>query len=110
MYGSIARPLWDHPDGVRSTDLAAVARMTKQSMGAIVDQLEDQGFVERVDDLDDKRAKLERLTKRGRELGRLTRTIVRRVEADWAKRIGRARLDALRDALEAALASLGIEA
>ena len=107
---ALLRPLWDHPEGVRSSDLAAAARITKQSMGATVDQLEAQGYVERVEDPDDARAKRVRLTKRGREAGRIMRAAVRRVEADWARRIGAQRLAALSETLKALLASLGLEA
>jgi DNA-binding MarR family transcriptional regulator len=107
---ALLRPLWDHPEGVRSSDLAAAARITKQSMGATVDQLEAQGYVERVEDPDDARAKRVRLTKRGREAGRIMRAAVRRVEADWARRIGAQRLAALRETLKALLASLGLQA
>lgn len=99
-------PLWDRPEGARSTDLAALARITRQSMGVIIDQVEELGYVERVDDPDDRRAKRVRLTKRGRDAGRIARTHVRRVEADWAKRIGADRLAALRQTLTDLHASL----
>jgi DNA-binding MarR family transcriptional regulator len=107
---AVLRALWDHPEGVRSSDLAAAARITKQSMGATIDQLEAQGYVERVNDPDDARAKRVRLTKRGREAGRIMRAAVRRVEADWARRVGASRLAALRETLTALLASLSLEA
>jgi DNA-binding MarR family transcriptional regulator len=109
-HNAVLRPLWDHPEGVRSTELAASARITKQSMGAIVDQLERLGYVERVDDPDDKRAKRVRLTKRGRDIGRAMRAAVRHVEADWARRVGAARLTALRETLTELLGSLEIDA
>jgi DNA-binding MarR family transcriptional regulator len=110
QYNAVVRPLWDNPAGVRSSELAAAARITKQSMGAIVDQLQEAGYVERVDDPDDARAKLVRLTKRGREAGRVARAAVRRVEADWARRVGAGRLAALRKSLTDLLASLELEA
>jgi DNA-binding MarR family transcriptional regulator len=100
------RPLWDTTLGLRQTELAAASRMTKQSMGAIVDQLEQLGYAERVDDPADKRAKLVRLTRRGRDAGRVLRASVRRVEADWARRIGAARLAELRSTLTDLVASL----
>jgi DNA-binding MarR family transcriptional regulator len=100
------RPLWDAPAGMRSTDLAAAARVTKQSMAAVIEQLEASGYVERVDDASDGRAKLVRLTKRGREAGKSLRGAVRRVEADWARRIGAERLAQVRSALEELVASL----
>ena len=103
------RALWDQPEGARATELAAAARITKQSMGAIVDQLEQRGYGERVDDPRDSRAKLVRLTKRGRDAGRLMRATVRRVEADWGRRVGTARLEALRETLRDLVASFGAD-
>src|SRR5215831_10439371 len=50
------QPLWDLPEGARLTTLARAARITKQSMGALVDHLEATGYVERVADPDDARA------------------------------------------------------
>src|SRR3954453_20449933 len=49
-------------DGMRLTELAQLADMTKQSIGEIVDDLAERGYVERFPDPDDKRAKLIRLT------------------------------------------------
>jgi DNA-binding MarR family transcriptional regulator len=98
--------LFDSPEGARATELAAAARITKQSMGALVDQLEERGYVERVDDPTDKRAKLVRATQRGRGAMKTLRALVRRVEADWGKRIGPARVDVLRETLRDLVASL----
>jgi DNA-binding MarR family transcriptional regulator len=106
---SAMRPLWDAPLGMRTTELAAAARITKQSMSAVVEELEALGYVERVDDPSDGRAKLVRLRKRGREAGRLLRAAVRRVEADWARRVGTQRLAALRSTLADLVASLESE-
>src|SRR3712207_137977 len=39
-----------HPAGLRATDLAARSRITKQSMGYLVDHLQAGGYVERVAD------------------------------------------------------------
>lgn len=55
-------------DGARLTDLARGAGMTPQSMGEIVDELEELGYVTRQPDPRDRRAKLIVLT----ELGRAT--------------------------------------
>ena len=55
------------PDGSRLTELARRANMTPQSMGELVDELVDLGYVVRRPDPDDGRAKLIVLTKRGRD-------------------------------------------
>lgn len=69
-------------------------------MGALVEHLERQGYVERVPDPDDARAVRIRLTARGRAFGKAIRSLVRAVEADWAERIGTRRVDELKAALE----------
>ena len=57
----------DRPSsGSRLVDLAEEARVTKQAMMAIVDDLESRGYVRRIADPTDTRAKLVRLTTRGR--------------------------------------------
>src|SRR5258708_514701 len=58
----------DHPPaGTTITILAERAQITKQSMGEVVDYMEKRGYVERIPDPVDKRAKIVRLTARGWE-------------------------------------------
>src|SRR5262245_8803023 len=45
-------------EGMRLTDLADLAQITKQSMGYLVDYLEEHDYVERVPDPADGRARL----------------------------------------------------
>ena len=54
-----------HGDGMRLTELASLAGLTKQSVGEIVDDLAGLGYLERYPDPTDKRAKLIRLTEKG---------------------------------------------
>ncbi|HEV2590792.1 MAG TPA: MarR family transcriptional regulator, partial [Gaiellaceae bacterium] len=54
-------------DGSRLTDLAQSAQITKQSMGYLVDYLEQRGYLERRSDPTDRRASLVCLTERGWE-------------------------------------------
>ena len=93
------------PDGSRLTDLADRAHMTKQSVGEVATELEQRGYLERVPDPSDGRAKIIRLTERGREAQALGRGIIDEIEAEWAERFGAERVAALRDALEAITAS-----
>lgn len=86
--------------GSRLTDLAAAARMTKQSMGALVDHLEQAGYVERVTDAQDARVKLIRKTMRGAEAAAAIEKLGASIETEWAARIGAQRLDQLRATLE----------
>ena len=88
------------PHGVRLTDIAERARITKQSVGEIVSNLEELGYVERIPDPEDKRAKLVRLTPRGQEAQAAARAIFVEIEAEWGERIGKKKVAALRAALE----------
>jgi DNA-binding MarR family transcriptional regulator len=92
VFQSLAK----NPAGMRSTDLAAYARITKQSMGSLVDHLQAGGYVERVSDTTDQRAKVVRLTERGWAASNSIRGAVRDVEVEWEQHIGAARLAELR--------------
>ena len=80
------------PDGTRVVTLAARARTTKQSAAFLVDQLEDAGYVERVPDPADGRAKLVRLTDRAREVGVAAQVEVDRALGEWEAHLGPARM------------------
>jgi DNA-binding MarR family transcriptional regulator len=98
-HAAAIQPLWQRPEGVRLTELARMARITKQSMGALVDSLEHGGYVERVDDPDDARAWRVRLTARGRQYGRDVRKFAQETENNVANRMGARRLEDLRKTL-----------
>ncbi|HEV3388604.1 MAG TPA: MarR family winged helix-turn-helix transcriptional regulator [Solirubrobacteraceae bacterium] len=89
------------PEGTRLTELAARARMTKQSVGEVTSDLEQRGYVERVPDPSDGRAKIIRLTERGRAAQALGLGLIDEIEQEWAERFGAERVTALREALEA---------
>src|ERR1700735_1730254 len=57
------------PQGTRVTELAEHARITKQTAGFLVDQLERAGYVRRVPDPADARARLVRIAPRGQGAG-----------------------------------------
>jgi DNA-binding MarR family transcriptional regulator len=94
------------PEGVRLTELADAALMTKQSMGYLVDDLEALGYVERVPDPADRRAKLIRLTPRGWQVDDTVRAIIRKMEAEWAARLGEEEYAQLTRLLRALIAML----
>ena len=75
--------------------------MTKQSVGEATNDLERRGYVERVPDPDDGRAKIIRLTERGREAQATGRILIAEIEREWAQRHGEGRVAELRDVLEA---------
>src|SRR5918994_776323 len=88
------------PEGTRSSELAERAGMTKQGMGQLVADLEKKGYVERVEDPADRRAKLVRLTKKGRHHVREAREIIGEIEETYARRLGEGRLETLRAILK----------
>jgi DNA-binding MarR family transcriptional regulator len=92
-------------DGMRLTDLAELASITKQSAGEIVDDLASRGYVERIPDPADRRAKLIRLTARGGEAQRHGFGLFAKVEERWIERYGRDQIVALRETLEAIAAA-----
>ena len=87
------------PEGVRLTELADRARVTKQTAGFLVDQLEKAGYVRRVPDPADARARLVRLATRGFEAVRAAGAVVAQVEAEWVAHLGRRDVERLRATL-----------
>lgn len=80
------------PRGSRVSDLAEQARVTKQSAAFLVDQLEAAGYVERIPDPVDRRARLIRLTARADRVVEIANAEVERVLAEWADHVGGDRL------------------
>jgi DNA-binding MarR family transcriptional regulator len=87
------------PGGSRLTDLAEQASITKQSAGFLVDQLERAGYVERVADPSDARARLVRIAERGLQTLPLAASVVSKVEAEWTEHLGKRRMGQLREIL-----------
>jgi DNA-binding MarR family transcriptional regulator len=87
-------------DGMRLTELANLAAMTKQSIGEIVDDLGDRGYVERFPDPADKRAKLIRLTAKGEQAQTIGFGLFAKLEKRWAERYGADRIAEARALLE----------
>ena len=88
------------PQGSRLTELADQALIAKQTAGVLVDQMERHGYVHRVPDPTDGRARLVRLAARGQAAAEVAAATVARVEAEWTAHLGAARMRALRAALE----------
>jgi DNA-binding MarR family transcriptional regulator len=80
------------PHGTRVSDLAEQARAPKQSAAFLVEQLETAGYVERVPDPTDGRARLVRLTTRARRVAQAADAEVQRVLTEWADHVGEDRL------------------
>jgi DNA-binding MarR family transcriptional regulator len=83
------------PDGDRLTVLAERANLTKQAVGEVVSELERAGYVERVPDPHDGRAKIIRLTKRGEAAWTMGWSILTEIRERWEERYGKDRIDTM---------------
>src|SRR5262245_54814651 len=97
-HGNVMQFLDD--TGTRVSVLAERAQMTKQSMAELVAHLERLGYVERAPDPSDRRAKLVRATRQGEQLYAIAREVVAEIEAEWTRRLGKAKMRQLRELLE----------
>lgn len=78
----------DREQGSRTSYLARHANITAQAMGELVNHLAAHGYVERVPDPEDGRARLVRLTARGHEGYALAVRLVTDLETRWATALG----------------------
>ena len=76
-------------EGSRITELAAIAKITKQSMSALVAQLEEAGYVKKKADPADKRAWLLVLTPKGKKVKETGHEINFLFEKRWEEKLGR---------------------
>lgn len=91
--------------GTRVGHLAERARVAKQTAVSLVDHLVAAGYVERVPDPADGRARLVRLTAKGESVLPAARAGEESVEAAWRELLGERRLAELRGSLELILAA-----
>jgi DNA-binding MarR family transcriptional regulator len=87
------------PTGSRVTDLAEQARVTKQTAAFLVEQLEAAGYVQRVPDPTDGRARLVQLTPRARQVAQVADAEVEQVLAEWSDHVGQERLRQMHETL-----------
>jgi DNA-binding MarR family transcriptional regulator len=94
--------LFRHPtlDGLRPTELAAQLQITKQSVNDLVGHLEARGYVVRKADPADGRARVVRLTAKGRRLEGTINAHAQGAEERIADMLGPRPFAQLRDALE----------
>ena len=94
-----AAPSWGHniffylrEGGLRLTELAERTHTTKQAMRYTINQLEAAGYVERVQDPTDGRAKIICLTERGWEVRRAADEIIASLEEECVRSLGEDRM------------------
>jgi DNA-binding MarR family transcriptional regulator len=90
----------DIENGSRLTELAERSGLTKQAVGEAVAELEEIGYVERVPDPGDRRAKIIKLTPSGLEACLTGRRIFSEIEREWAEEFGEELIAKLREAAE----------
>ena len=88
-------------EGTRLSVLADRAQIAKQTATALVDRLERAGYVERVPDPSDGRARLVRMTRRAEAALPIARAEEARIETEWEAHLGTERMNQLREALTA---------
>jgi DNA-binding MarR family transcriptional regulator len=87
------------PGGSRLTDLAEQAQITKQSAGFLIEALEKAGYVRRVPDPSDARARLVQIAPRGQRAVEASKRVVDEMVAEWTRHLGEKRMHALTEAL-----------
>ena len=85
--------------GTRLTELADKLGVSKQAAFQLVEELEAQGMVEKINDPSDGRAKLIRFSKRGERALMDGLRVLAEIERTLAAALGRERFDALHDTL-----------
>ncbi|GAB3559879.1 MarR family winged helix-turn-helix transcriptional regulator [Spelaeicoccus albus] len=88
------------PDGSRLTDLADQAQMSKQSAGVMVDQLERLGYVRRVPDPADGRARLIVIEGRGLRASETAQSTLDEILSEWKTYLGTRNFTLLRQILD----------
>jgi DNA-binding MarR family transcriptional regulator len=93
-------------EGTRNTVLAERAGISKQAVNQFVDQLEALGYIERIADEEDGRAKIVRYTGRGIAFVRDNQRVKRQLEVRFATELGPGSLENLHDLLRTATSVL----
>ena len=86
-------------EGARLTDLAEKASISKQSMGQVVNEVEQLGYIERIPAPSDRRAKIIRFTDRGLDLIKTGTEIGVDIQRRYADYISEERLKLLHEIL-----------
>jgi DNA-binding MarR family transcriptional regulator len=99
-YGSVLVPLFAAGGSLRPGEMAAQARLSKQSMTGLVKRCEEAGLVARERDPDDGRAYRVSLTARGRALDAVAGETLAELDREVVALLGSRKRDALIEALK----------
>jgi DNA-binding MarR family transcriptional regulator len=113
-YGDIRRPhlqIWGNigADGKRLTDLAARAELSLSAASELVNELEVLGYLERVPDPSDGRAKLIVPTARGHQALGAAAVRVAEIEQHWGNLVGADRFNDVCYVLDSLLKQLEVQ-
>jgi DNA-binding MarR family transcriptional regulator len=97
-YGSLLVPLFEQ-DGLRMGELARRARLSKQTMTAMIRRLERDGLIERRTDPSDARASLIFLSERSRRFEPVAAATLGELDALTRRRLGPQRIAAAKTVL-----------
>ena len=101
LRGSHGRLLSLIPEGgIRPSEIAADAWITKQAVGTRLREMEDLGWIKTHPDPDDGRAVIVRRTAAGTRIRRAARRAIGELEAQWAEAVGGDRYETFRAVLD----------
>ena len=93
-------------EGARVTTLASQTGMSKQAMGELIDEIEANGYIERQNDPEDRRARLVVFTAKGQRAYAEAFTVLGEMERDYAETVGASRYADTRLVLDQLASSL----
>jgi DNA-binding MarR family transcriptional regulator len=101
-YGALLVPLFEE-DGPRMTELARRARLSKQTLTTMARLLERDGLITRRPDADDARATRIFLTERAKSFQPIADAVLRELDKQVVRALGKARTTQLKQSLGALL-------
>ena len=87
------------PGGITNTELAKKARVTKQAMSKVVNELLELGYIETIVHDSDKRSSVISLTVKGKQLVITARKCMLRLEAEYEQQFGKQQFEKAKDML-----------
>jgi len=90
---------WPPFDGLRPSEIATRNQLSRQAIYELLSDLEKGGYLQRVPDPTDGRARIVRFTQRGWDLTQVIWEMSVTTEREWTRAIGEARFAEFRDTL-----------
>src|SRR5215208_5110614 len=90
---------WPPFDGLRPSEIATRNQLSRQAINDLLSDLEKGGYLERIPDPTDGRARIVRFTERGWDLTQVISDMSFASEREWAQVIGESRFDEFRSTL-----------